>query len=410
MVFCQLACSPNQAKFIKPAKIVKNEYNEDTVTAVDYYLVDTFALGVYDSCKDVISIRGRILEQTCGDNCTYLDWFYHIGLNAQTDGMAPYQINFQMVKEKEMNNKVFENQEPLNEKFFKCSEAPSKFDERCNCEDCPSACSQKSNRLTEKADTRRAKRDAGTCIMRGVCGETAFGAIPCAKNDAPGPISDPEALEELKEMCPHLVTGDQPTVCCTEDQIIRLNQTFEMVAMFLKDCPSCVRNFEKVICHLSCATDQATFMKITKTEKNDGEFEMVKEVDYYVNEDWAKGIYDSCKGVSQLGFNVLDHYCKPHKAKDCDHKKFLSFIGADAEHFGHSPFEINFIFSNEDKIDAFTPVKQTHYKCSDDPHTGEGKCPCMHCKDSCAEGEAQPEPMASLPKFAPKAKRYALLR
>ncbi|CAG2161216.1 unnamed protein product [Oppiella nova] len=100
-----------------------------------------------------------------------------------------------------------------------------------------------------------------------------------------------------------------------------------------------------------------------------------------VNDDWVKGIYDSCKGVHRLGSNVLNHYCKPYKAAECDHQKFLQYIGGDAEHYGHSPFEI----LPQVMFGQFVSKMFS----SDKPHTGEGICPCIHCDGSCAPGETK---------------------
>ena len=53
----------------------------------------------------------------------------------------------------------------------------------------------------------------------------------------------------------------------------------------------------------------------------------------------------------------------------------------------------NFVFTNEETVTSdgvqYKPVKQSFYKCSDKPHTGEGICPCIHCDGSCAPGETK---------------------
>ena len=339
-LFCQMNCSPKQNDFIKVKKIKKNDFGDHLATEIDYYLSYSYAKGIFESCKYVRNFEGKVMDSMCGglkgDDCTVSHWLNYMGTSIANEGVSPFKINFHLINETTVKdgNKLMK---PLDETFIKCSEKSDKNSNSCDCHHCPEACPQKTKRDIPQ---EREKRETGKCLMKGICGETAYGAVPCVSNEDPTPISDPKALEELKEMCPHLVTSDSPSVCCTEEQIIRLNETFEMVSMFLKECPACVRNFEKVICHLSCGTDQQNFMKITKTQPNDSGKDMVSEVEYYLNDDWAKGVYESCKSVHRLGFNVLEHYCKPFKAKDCDHQKFLQFIGGDADHYGHSPFEM----------------------------------------------------------------------
>ena len=340
-LFCEMNCSPKQNQFIKVKKIKKSDSGTHLATEVDYFLSYDYVKAIFDSCKYVRNFEGIIMDSICGDlkgkDCTVHHWLNHMGSSIEEEGISPFKINFHIMNDTTLkvgNNLLI----PLNTKSFKCSEKPTQELDECDCHHCPQSCSH--SQTKRDVYNQRGKRDTEMCLMKGICGETAFGAIPCISNERPSPITDVIALEELKEMCPHLATSDNPTVCCTEEQIIRLNETFEMVSVFLKECPACVRNFEKLICHLSCATDQHNFVKITQSKPNDSGKEMVSEVQYFVNEDWAKGIYESCKGVHRLGFNVLDQYCKPYKARDCDYQKFLQFIGGDHEHFGHSPFQM----------------------------------------------------------------------
>ncbi|XP_054166103.1 uncharacterized protein LOC128963614 [Oppia nitens] len=408
-LFCQMNCSPKQNQFISVTKNKQTNSGDDFRDQIDYYITDLSAQELFDSCKYVNNFEGRVVDSTCGglkgDDCKASDWLNFLGNSIEVSGVSPFKINFHLTNQKiiTLDNKSFE---PLNQTFVKCSEKATKDLEACDCHNCHQSCS--GNALKRDVSFERSKRDTEKCLMKGICGETAFGAIPCVVDEEPTSISNPIALEELKEMCPHLATSDSPSVCCSEQQVIRLNQTFEMLSMFLKECPTCVRNFEKIICHLSCGRDQHNFMKVTETKTNEDGKQMVSEVQYFVNDDWVKGIYDSCKEVHRLGFNVLDHYCKPFKAVDCNHQRFLQFIGGNAEHFGHSPFEINFIFTNDDSVVSdgvtYIPAKQPFYKCWDKLHTNEDVCPCIHCQESCKAGEVR-EIKKQLPKAISKTKR-----
>lgn len=68
------------------------------------------------------------------------------------------------------------------------------------------------------------------------------------------------------------------------------------------------------------------------------------------------------------------------------------------------PIYSNFIFSNDDSVGEYKPVNLPFYKCSDNPHTGEGVCPCMHCDQSCAPGEVK-NIEKSLPKYNGRKKK-----
>ena len=61
-----------------------------------------------------------------------------------------------------------------------------------------------------------------------------------------------------------------------------------------------------------------------------------------------------------------------------------------------------FFFTNHESVESdgiqYKPVKQSFYRCSESPHTGESNCPCIHCHDSCAPGEERMI-QRKLPKF-----------
>ena len=61
----------------------------------------------------------------------------------------------------------------------------------------------------------------------------------------------------------------------------------------LARCPSCFHNFVNFWCQMTCSPDQATFTNAAKVTDD-----YVEELDYAVSMDYAQGMYDSCKDVS----------------------------------------------------------------------------------------------------------------
>src|SRR5690242_4305008 len=68
---------------------------------------------------------------------------------------------------------------------------------------------------------------------------------------------------------------------------------------FLGRCPSCFLNFARIFCHMTCAKNQADYIKITSSEpsKEKPGQKMVDSITYAITEEFAQGMFDSCKDV-----------------------------------------------------------------------------------------------------------------
>ena len=65
----------------------------------------------------------------------------------------------------------------------------------------------------------------------------------------------------------------------------------------ISSCPACRNNFHSFFCSFTCSPDQATFVNITETQKSQTGETAVKSLDFFVEEQYAKGFFDSCKSV-----------------------------------------------------------------------------------------------------------------
>ncbi len=119
--------------------------------------------------------------------------------------------------------------------------------------------------LSKAFDTK-----GGHCLWYGVCGpdpslSPAAGASHCLncnyEGDAKLLSSDYDAL--LDEACPHLrkdLEGDLH-LCCSPAQLLDLKTNFELAGALLARCPTCMYNFRKNFCDMTCRPDQSKFLR-----------------------------------------------------------------------------------------------------------------------------------------------------
>lgn len=63
----------------------------------------------------------------------------------------------------------------------------------------------------------------------------------------------------LEKYCPDIVAGGMS--CCNFEQVSNLQSSIKLAENILYRCPTCMDNFLKHICALTCATNQSTFLK-----------------------------------------------------------------------------------------------------------------------------------------------------
>ncbi len=108
---------------------------------------------------------------------------------------------------------------------------------------------------------------------------------------------------------------------------------------------------------------------------------MIRTLEYYMSNHLKNQIYDTCKDVvnpatSGAAIGLMCGIWGEH----CDPEKLFAFVG-DASAF--SPFQINYIFSDEAQVNGLEPIDKTLRTCNQ-PIPGEDKgCSCSDCELSC---------------------------
>jgi len=138
-------------------------------------------------------------------------------------------------------------------------------------------------------------------------------------------------------------------------------------------------------------------MTVTKSSPYKGDAEegtgdegliRVDEVTYYMNQDFAADLYDSCKGLPGVsaGTSIMDLMCGKWGSKKCNGFRWLEFMGLSHENGGHAPYQFNYVFSNERRLTVdggrqMYPLDVRALSCSEAP-PGEQKCSYADCAQS----------------------------
>lgn len=170
------------------------------------------------------------------------------------------------------------------------------------------------------------ENDDGKCLLNGVCGMSKLGPIPCYEIKPHHQYEDTQdTLKILKEDCPELFTDDNtiPEVCCSPDDVRRMQMAFDMYAAPYVDCPSCYDNIKRVACHAHCAPNQNQFMSVIKSEKiSNGS--IIREMDYYVTDTFMAGWRESCKNMPAFKALMEDGGCN----ENCSLDDFVRIVGS----------------------------------------------------------------------------------
>jgi Niemann-Pick C1 protein len=150
-------------------------------------------------------------------------------------------------------------------------------------------------------------------------------------------------------------------------------------------CPSCYYNFLYLFCYFTCDPHQADFVKASQKLGP----QIIFTVDYHVSEEYAYGMYNSCKDVQMPSTNAkaLDIICgKP--AAECSVQDWLDFMGSTSN--GQTPFQINYHISNTSTADI-RPMNYSTTPC-DQKYGNMSACSCQDCQATCAPLPPPPKP------------------
>ena len=188
--------------------------------------------------------------------------------------------------------------------------------------------------------TRDTRAEEGNCIWYDTCGwdpdyagndPSKIHFLNCHYTGPAKPATD-EMLEILAETCPHLYEDGQPQdLCCSKRQLNDLKTNFVTPQQIIEPvCPTCYYNFKKNFCDLTCRPDQSKFVRVDHTiegpgyDEGDGDYTgqnvtMVKDVTYFVAEDFATETFDSCVNVwfPALNDTIMSLLCGPWGSTNC---------------------------------------------------------------------------------------------
>ncbi|XP_038051413.1 NPC intracellular cholesterol transporter 1-like [Patiria miniata] len=266
----------------------------------------------------------------------------------------------------------------------------------------------------------------GYCIMYRQCGirDIPEHKLNCYYNQPAPELDDPEGLEILKQLCPHLVKENKTLACCDVDQLRTFrNQTLQ-ARQLMSRCPSCQRNFLNLYCAMTCDSSNSLYVDVTsikppslQAEADDsGAVEgapmsdtnspnlrdsgpqyktndSILSIDYFVQDDFVYGMYDSCKNVNFPSSNskIFSLLCG-QSASTCTPQKLLDYMGNINN--GQTPFTIDFeIVANATTVPTDMEAYNTSiYPCNEALDEFSQPCSCQDCTPACPPVPPIPTP------------------
>ncbi|KAH9496657.1 NPC intracellular cholesterol transporter 1 [Bulinus truncatus] len=230
---------------------------------------------------------------------------------------------------------------------------------------------------------------AADCVWYGQCGHNTGIAmdkkINCKYSGPPKPFSTQLGVDKFKENCPNLYTGPNVTTCCSDGQILTLNDQVAFPRLALQRCPSCYHNFMSLWCYLTCGPKQAEFMSVNKTQpyvnpKNET-VDAIVSVEYLVGVDSAYGMFNSCRNVQMPSSNepAMSLLCG-EDADTCTPQKWLDYMGTIQN--GQAPFDIHFHISNKNMTfngTVLKPLDMNPVSCNTAVDNTTRPCSCKDC-------------------------------
>lgn len=91
------------------------------------------------------------------------------------------------------------------------------------------------------------------------------------------------------QFCKELVTGDDPRVCCTIEQVLIINAELMAYQGLFNRCPSCFENWRQFYCNYNCGPNQSEFIIVKNTTLIDVNNPTDEE---YYEEDYSEEYYN----------------------------------------------------------------------------------------------------------------------
>lgn len=170
-----------------------------------------------------------------------------------------------------------------------------------------------------EAERKELNQYENTCLMNSVCNNKYGGVTrksPCYNVHSPiNNITDDDFYDLLTVHCPHMFDSNGELlhpICCSPDQEESITRLIQSVDLIKRGCPSCAINTKKYFCNLYCYPNQNELIRVEKKLKNTG---AIVNITYFIDEQFAKRLFHSCKDVKLFGANLLDqkYICGEHK-------------------------------------------------------------------------------------------------
>ncbi|KAE9586676.1 putative protein patched/dispatched [Lupinus albus] len=244
--------------------------------------------------------------------------------------------------------------------------------------------------ISTSIDTTSGERHSENyCAMHDICGKRSDNKVLNCPYGSAAVKPDDLLSSKIQSLCP-TITGN---ICCTEAQFDTLKTQVQQAIPFLVGCPACLRNFLNLFCELTCSPNQSLFINVTSVEKVGGNL-TVGGIDYFVNDAFGEGLYESCKEVKFGTMNTLALQFLGAGAQNF--REWFAFIGRKAalNSLG-SPYAITFR-RNATMSSGMKPMNVSTYSCGDiSLGCSCGDCPSSsvcssspstttHKKDSCS--------------------------
>ena len=239
------------------------------------------------------------------------------------------------------------------------------------------------------------------------CGtdQVTLKALNCLYNHPAPVLSDHDGISILEQLCPQMVAANASTTktCCSSSQLKTFQSNMKLPDETMSRCPSCYKNLVDLYCYMTCSPDQSMYVnastvipyKPTEYASSDVEdipvsTESVSEINYYVYNDTAQGMFNSCQNVNFPSSNtkVMALYCGSYGAIHCTAQRWLDFMGD--KNNQQTPFQINFILG--DAPETMESMDTTVYSCQEAISNDTQPCSCQDCPASCPPLPPPPPP------------------
>lgn len=143
-------------------------------------------------------------------------------------------------------------------------------------------------------------------------------------------------------------------------------------------CRTCMKNLLKAICAVACDPEQDAYLNIIEKEVNPNGREYVTHLEFRMDPQYKRNVFDSCKYVIHpaSGRLALELACGTDISK-CDPDQLFFYMG---DPVGNPlvPFRLDYTNSDNSSIRFESETKECN-----EPYENDFACSCVDCEKSC---------------------------